>query len=100
MAVLARAGMVQGTRGPAGGHRLIRDPAKITLGQVYLALEGSDRRDHPHAPGASGHATGAAVVHATWHELEQRSFTYLDSVTLADLVERARSVDEIVDYTI
>ncbi|HEV2108151.1 MAG TPA: Rrf2 family transcriptional regulator [Thermomicrobiales bacterium] len=100
MAALARAGMVQGTRGPSGGHRLVGDPATITLGQVYLALEGPNRRDHPHDADASSHAMGAAVVHAAWHELEQRSFAYLDSVTLADLVERARSVDEIVDYAI
>lgn len=100
MAMLSRAGMVRGTRGPAGGHHLVGNPAKITLGQIYLAIEGSDRRDHPHDVESRQHATGAAVVHATWHELEQRSFAYLDSVTLADLVERARATKEVMDYAI
>ena len=38
---LARAGIVESVRGPKGGARLARDPAAITLLEVYEALEGA-----------------------------------------------------------
>jgi len=37
---LGRAGLLEGTRGPAGGYRLARDPERITLLQVTEAVEG------------------------------------------------------------
>ncbi|HDQ99910.1 MAG TPA: Rrf2 family transcriptional regulator [candidate division WOR-3 bacterium] len=37
---LERAGLVQGTRGPAGGYRLARPANKTTLRQVYEAVAG------------------------------------------------------------
>ena len=39
---LARAGIVSSTPGPRGGFRLARDPAKITLLDVVIAIEGPD----------------------------------------------------------
>lgn len=100
LATLARAGMVRGTRGPAGGHELTIDPALISLRHVYLALEGGESRGHPHDPSGSGHAAGAAVIHLTWHELEEQTLAYLGSITLADLVSRSRTVRDIDDYVI
>lgn len=100
LAALARAGFVRGTRGPAGGHELIGDPAVITLRDVYLILEGADRRGHPHDTATGEHASGAAVVHVTWHDLEQQTLAYLQSITLADLVERSHTVQHVSDYAI
>ncbi|MFI8849253.1 Rrf2 family transcriptional regulator [Streptomyces sp. 891-h] len=37
---LARAGIVASTSGPRGGFRLARDPAKVTLLDVVVAIEG------------------------------------------------------------
>ncbi|MGW0665096.1 RrF2 family transcriptional regulator [Streptodolium elevatio] len=37
---LARAGIVTSTSGPRGGFRLARDPARITLLDVVVAIEG------------------------------------------------------------
>ena len=37
---LSKAGLVASARGPKGGHRLSRDVDKITLLEVYEALEG------------------------------------------------------------
>lgn len=37
---LAKAGLVQGTRGPTGGYSLSRNPEEVTLMEVYEAVEG------------------------------------------------------------
>jgi len=40
MATLERAGLVYGARGPAGGYRLARPATRISLKEVYEAIEG------------------------------------------------------------
>ena len=37
---LAKAGLVEGTRGPGGGFTLTRPPAAVSLRRVYEAIEG------------------------------------------------------------
>jgi Rrf2 family protein len=41
MQALSRAGIVESVRGPRGGSRLARDPAGISLLEVFEALEGA-----------------------------------------------------------
>jgi Rrf2 family protein len=40
MVALERAGLVVGTRGPAGGYRLSRPASRISLKDIYEAIEG------------------------------------------------------------
>lgn len=40
MVALEHAGLVAGTRGPAGGYRLTRPAASVTLKEIYEAIEG------------------------------------------------------------
>jgi len=40
MLALRRAGIIKSVRGPAGGSMLARPPEKITLRQIYEAIEG------------------------------------------------------------
>lgn len=40
LAVLERSGLVSGTRGPTGGYRLARPADRITLKEVYEAIDG------------------------------------------------------------
>ena len=42
---LERAGLVLGTRGPGGGFELARTPSKVTLKDVYEAVEGPIKCD-------------------------------------------------------
>ena len=40
MLLLQHAGLVKATRGPAGGFKLTKNPAKVSLKQIYQAIEG------------------------------------------------------------
>ncbi len=42
---LVRAGLLTATRGPRGGYALAREAEKITLEEIYMALEGAPRID-------------------------------------------------------
>ena len=83
LGALNRAGLVRSTRGPLGGHELARDPADVTLWEVFVALEGPDRQAHPHF----GARQGVDVVHETWHELLEATKRFLQGITLQQLVE-------------
>ncbi len=93
---LNRAGLVRSTRGPLGGHELARDPRDVTLWDILVVLDGPDRRAHPH-PERVG---GGDVVHEIWHELQSRSTEFLQSISLAQLIERTRRGDLAGNYSI
>lgn len=40
MAMMERAGLVKGTRGPTGGYQLTRPASRISVAEVYEAVEG------------------------------------------------------------
>jgi Rrf2 family cysteine metabolism transcriptional repressor len=96
LSALGRAGVVKSTRGPLGGHELVREPSEISLWDVIVTLDGYDRRAHPHL----AHADDCDPVHEAWHELQERSVEYLQSVTLETLVERKRSNSPALNYSI
>lgn len=96
LSALGRAGVVKSTRGPLGGHELVRDPSEISLWDVIVTLDGYDRRAHPHLATSDE----CDPVHDAWHELQERSIEFLQSITLATLVERKRSQTPAVNYSI
>jgi Rrf2 family cysteine metabolism transcriptional repressor len=96
LSALGRAGVVKSTRGPLGGHELVREPSEISLWDVIVTLDGYDRRAHPHLT----HADDSDPVHDAWHELQERSIEFLQSITLETLVERKRSTAPAGNYSI
>lgn len=56
LSTLSQAGLVSGTRGPGGGFTLARNPADITLYEVYRLFE---REDHGNACPFGGGICGA-----------------------------------------
>lgn len=83
---LARAGLVEAQRGVAGGYRLARPAAAISLADIVVAMEGpigmtpcsldgSHCNHQPHCP-ASG----------PWRSVNQFVEAALRSVSLADMV--------------
>ncbi len=96
MGLLNRGGLVRSTRGPLGGHELVRDPGEITLWDALIILDGPDTRAHPHPDGAMP----GDVVHDVWHELQVQAMTFLQKLTLLQLVERSRLVETTANYSI
>lgn len=96
LSALGRAGVVKSTRGPLGGHELVREPAEISLWDVIVTLDGYDRRAHPHLT----HDGDSDPVHDAWHELQERSIDFLQSITLETLVDRKRSGTPAGNYSI
>lgn len=84
---LRRAGLVKGVRGPGGGYRLGRDAERITVADIIMAV------DEPlDATRCGGHQNcyhgDRCLTHELWSELNERIATFLDGVTLADLIAR------------
>jgi len=78
---LKAAGLVQSVRGSMGGYRLARDPGKISLGEVYYALDGPDSPARPLV------GPTAAALAAVWERLHALQRDFLDQITIAQLVE-------------
>jgi Rrf2 family cysteine metabolism transcriptional repressor len=96
LSALGRAGVVKSTRGPLGGHELVREPENISLWDVIVTLDGYDRRAHPHLVNAED----SDPVHDTWHDLQERSIEFLRSISLQTLVERKRAKSPAGNYSI
>ena len=79
---LRRAGLVRGVRGAKGGYFLGKAPAKITLGEIVFSLEGEidfcSRAE-------------ACVTKDIWLDLKKTIEKKLGSITLADMVKKARA---------
>jgi len=82
---LKGASLVASTRGAAGGYRLAKSPAKISLAEVIDVIEG-DSRPETNA-GKRTPLVGALLSLCRELNIAQRD--RLEDTTLADLAERA-----------
>ena len=78
-------GLVASTRGAAGGYRLARPPHEVTLAEVIEVMEGDDR---PESNSSKPSPLARALLYLC-RELGEAQHERLQSITLADLVERA-----------
>jgi Rrf2 family protein len=92
---LKGAGIVESTRGAAGGYRLVRDPGDITLAEVMAIIEGPSTELKSNAAKAT--PTGGALLDA-WRAVADAEQEMLSGVTFADLVEQARGRSEGMYY--
>lgn len=89
---LRTADVVKSTRGAHGGYELASKPADIILGDIVRALEGPlDVVECTRLDCESKNSCAAATV---WSDIRDALEGVLDSLTLADLAERQRSMTE------
>jgi Rrf2 family protein len=82
---LARAGILESTRGPSGGFRLVRDPALITLAEVVDPLDARGERRCLLGGGKCGENPGC-TAHARWSPIAHEVDAFFGKTTLADLL--------------
>jgi Rrf2 family protein len=87
---LKGAGLVASVRGAAGGYQLLLPPNKISLGQVMEIIDGQFE-EHGSGVGGSADSPIVKVLAQTWNDVAAAERKMLDSITLADLLERART---------
>ena len=89
-ALMRRAGLVTGVRGPGGGYRLARPSNQTTIAAIILAVNEpikATRCEDGSAKSCMGQ-TGRCIAHGLWEEMGARIHSFLASVTLADVLER------------
>mgnify|MGYP000024537260 CR=1 FL=1 len=97
LATLVRANMLSGMRGKGGGYVLTRPPEQYTVGSILRLTEESL------APVACLEETAEACPRsqqcrtlALWQGLDKVIHDYLESVTIADLIEQCPVGDDYV----
>ena len=91
MPALRTAGIVRSERGPAGGYRLNKSPAEITLERVVRLFQGqlapigyATRRSPDRCP-----RFVARSLRPAWAEVRDTTIEVLEGTTFADLAKRA-----------
>ena len=91
MPTMRTAGLVRSERGPAGGYRLNKDPAEITLERVVRLFQGqlapigyATRRNPDGCP-----RFVAESLRGSWEEVRDATIAILQGTTFAELAERA-----------
>lgn len=78
-AILRRANLVQGTRGPGGGYRLAQPANSITIAQIIRTVDSSETVKIDEAD--------EYLPYALWEELSNKIYAYLDNITLDDCID-------------
>jgi Rrf2 family protein len=88
---LKKAQYVKSVRGPKGGHILAKPPEEITVGEIVALLEeGVSLVECSHNDTVCERSQICPTRHL-WQEAAQAMFAKLESVTLADLLNRTQS---------
>lgn len=92
---LRRSGLVSSVRGPGGGYELKRGSGDIFIAQIIDAVDESV--DTTKCQGAGDCQGGeTCLTHYLWEDLSEQIHTFLESISLADLVAK-NEVKKIAD---
>ncbi|MDQ8021016.1 MAG: Fe-S cluster assembly transcriptional regulator IscR [Moraxellaceae bacterium] len=86
---LRRHELVASVRGPGGGYTLARDMSGISVADIIIAVD--EPLDATQCGGRENcHDDGRCMTHELWSNLNRTMYAYLESVTLAALVDQQR----------
>lgn len=83
---LRKAGLVKSTKGAQGGYMLTSDPKEITVGMILRALEG-DLSVVPMEDDAITNRIESYIHDNIWHKIDEKVFTFIDEVSLKDIMD-------------
>jgi Rrf2 family iron-sulfur cluster assembly transcriptional regulator len=84
---LRKAGMVIGVRGPGGGYKLSRSAMEINVADIIAAVD--EPLDSTKCGGEGNCQDGLpCLTHDLWMGLSEQIRTYLEGISLGELLER------------
>ncbi len=87
---LRRHELVDSTRGPGGGYTLSRSAKEVTVADIIFAVD--EPIDATQCGGKENCTDdGQCMTHELWSTLNKKIVEFLDSISLADMVEQQRS---------
>lgn len=113
LAEMVKAQLIQGTRGPGGGYRFLRNPAKISLLDIVLAVDGQHAFDEcPMGMQCEAQKTAKGFrsckscslpnpkcrldhicpMHDLWKRTRQLVISHLESTTLGEIKDGLKVV--------
>ena len=92
---LKNAGIVDSTRGAAGGYRLIADPTELTIANIIEAVEG---KTSTISNIAANQTPICRELNRYWQSLSSEFIQRLEKTTIADLTKRIEHDSEIMYY--
>lgn len=84
---LARAGVLQSSRGAVRGYSLGRRPRDIKVKEIFMAIEGSDLFERCLFWNDRCAETDPCPMHARWKPVRQQVMGMMEETTLADLLK-------------
>lgn len=84
---LKAAGLVESTRGAAGGYHLARSPEQITIADVVQVI---DPADPIRSNDSENTSSMIRTVHSLWADVQLAQRKILEQTTLADMVTRSQ----------
>jgi len=91
MSMLRAAGFVRSVRGSKGGYVLARPVDQVRMSEVFRCLEGPVTTTECTADGDYCGRSTDCIARDVWIEVEAAINNVLDSITLADLVKKAKA---------
>jgi len=100
MTILKTSGLVRSFRGPKGGYMLAKPPNEVKLDEVFTVLEGPlvtvECLQHPEfCPRCA-----ECITRQVWSDVQDAILGVLEAISLQDLVDRVRAVDNSNHYQI
>lgn len=100
MAMLKSGGFVRSVRGSKGGYVLGYAPEQIRLDELFLALEGSITTAECVDNQSYCARAADCAARELWTQVQRAVLNVLSSLTLRDLVERAKNRRQNLNYQI
>jgi Rrf2 family iron-sulfur cluster assembly transcriptional regulator len=91
---LKKAHYIRSVRGPKGGHILTRPPEEITVAEIVALLEEGSSLVECIADTALCGRAQSCPTRLLWKEASEAMFDRLKAITLADLVKKAKAMED------
>ena len=100
LSALRQAGLVRSTRGPQGGHELVRSPERITMADVVVPLEGQLGLLDCLEDVTACELVERCSQRAVWLRLRSAMVEALEGILLSELAAEMRRAEDRSAYSI